>query len=498
MKRILTFAMMLLFTAAVFAQNNDKISYQAVVRNSSNVLVYDEALTVDIAIANSATGTAVYSEKHNVTSNANGLVSLMIGDGSNVSGNWADIEWNHAWVTATIKKQTNGEQLAQHHVPMSAVPYALYAEDVNCDAVNACVGDGKLTIKDATNTYNKEYTANQTGDQTVTLGKTAFTNNYNDLTNKPTIPSAPNNGVLTIKDASNTYSNTFTADQAGNTNVTLGKTAFTNSYNDLSDKPTIPSSANNGVLTFTDGTNTINTFSANQADNTSVTLGNGKLTITDGNTNTKEFTANQTGNQTVTLGTAAFTNNYSDLNGTPTIPTPGNGTLTITDGDDNSATFTANQATGTNTTITLGTAAFTNSYEDLDDKPDAPNDATITIKDADGYTIGDFTVNQATDKDIYLPDYTFPKQKSARFTATAAQTTFVIPNSIVPSPWTINDEDYVVQMYINGVYVGDQNDNVISVTGKTITYAPANNGSYTIVAGDRVQFVFWLSKMLYY
>ena len=69
---------------------------------------------------------------------------------------------------------------------------------------------------------------------------------------------------------------------------------------------------------------------------------------------------------------------------------------------------------------------------------------------------------------------------------------------VTRSAWAIDDENDVVQMYINGVYVGDQNDNVISVSGKTITYAPTNNGSYTLTAGDRVQFVFWLTKMLYY
>lgn len=397
MKRILTFAMMLLFTVAVFAQNNDKISYQAVVRTSDNVLVYDQDLTVIIAIANvEGDETGVYGEQHNVHSNANGLISLMIGTGTNKTGNWNAIEWNHAWVTATIKK--GSEQLAKHHVPMSAVPYALYAEKVNCDAVNACVGNGKLTITDGTNDNKKEYTANQTGDQTVTLGKAAFTNNYNDLINKPTIPSAANDGVLTITDGTTTNTKTFTADQATNTTVTLGKAAFTNNYNDLTNTPTIS-------------------------------------------------------DKTITIKNAAGS--------------------TV-------GTFTLNQTT--DGTVTLP----------------APNNGKITIKDADGNTIGDFTVDQADNKTIYLPDNTFPRQKSAKFTATAGQYEFTIPNTIVSSPWTIDYENYVVQMYINGVYVGDQNDNVVSVSGKKITYDPDNNGSYTLMAGDRVQFVFWLTKMLYY
>lgn len=129
MKRLLTFAMMLLFAAAVYAQSNDKISYQAVVRTSDNKLVYNENLTVTIGIANSDGGTAVYNEQHNVTSNANGLISLMIGDGTSKTGNWNSIQWNNAWVTATIMK--GSETIATHHVPMSAVPYALYAKDMS-------------------------------------------------------------------------------------------------------------------------------------------------------------------------------------------------------------------------------------------------------------------------------------------------------------------------------------------------------------------------------
>lgn len=76
---IITFVLCGVFAA--WAQNNDGISYQAVVRDSENHLVYNTELQVTVSLANSATGTAVYSERHTVTSNANGLISLLIGDG---------------------------------------------------------------------------------------------------------------------------------------------------------------------------------------------------------------------------------------------------------------------------------------------------------------------------------------------------------------------------------------------------------------------------------
>ena len=116
---------------------NGKISYQAVVRDSENHLVYDTPLQVTVALANSETGTAVYSEQHAVTSNANGLISLLIGDGQNKQGHWEDVQWNTAWVTATIRKASDQTFLAEHHLPLSAVPYALYADFA--DSVNLAV-----------------------------------------------------------------------------------------------------------------------------------------------------------------------------------------------------------------------------------------------------------------------------------------------------------------------------------------------------------------------
>lgn len=108
----------------LFAQNN-RISYQAVVRNSANQLIVNTELTVEVSLANSENGTAVYSERHTVTSNANGLISLLIGNGVYVSGNWNNIDWASAWVTTWIYE--GQEMLASHKTSFSAVPYAMYA-----------------------------------------------------------------------------------------------------------------------------------------------------------------------------------------------------------------------------------------------------------------------------------------------------------------------------------------------------------------------------------
>ncbi|MCX6328328.1 MAG: hypothetical protein NTZ85_02280 [Bacteroidia bacterium] len=63
------------------------------------------------------------------------------------------------------------------------------------------------------------------------------------------------------------------------------------------------------------------------------------------------------------------------------------------------------------------------------------------------------------------------------FTANTAQTGFTL--SQIP---LMNSK---VKMYINGVRISNS---AYSISGKTLTYFAANNGSYILVAGDRIQF----------
>ena len=52
----------------------------------------------------------------------------------------------------------------------------------------------------------------------------------------------------------------------------LKAVAFSGSYTDLSDKPSIPAAANNGVLTIKQNSTSVGTFSANQSGNTEINL----------------------------------------------------------------------------------------------------------------------------------------------------------------------------------------------------------------------------------
>ena len=80
----------IVFTLATFAQPPEKMTYQAVIRNSSDALVRDATVSMRISILQGSVGGAVvYSESQSPVTNANGLVSVEIG-----GAGLADIDWD--------------------------------------------------------------------------------------------------------------------------------------------------------------------------------------------------------------------------------------------------------------------------------------------------------------------------------------------------------------------------------------------------------------------
>jgi len=134
MKKINSLLTGLLLTASVFmtqqanAQAPQKMSYQSVLRNSSNVLLANTTVGIKISVLQgTASGTAVYVETQTATTNGNGLVSLQIGTGTVVTGSFTGINW--AAGPYFIKTETDPAGGTNYGITgtqeMLSVPYAL-------------------------------------------------------------------------------------------------------------------------------------------------------------------------------------------------------------------------------------------------------------------------------------------------------------------------------------------------------------------------------------
>ena len=78
----------------LFAQSPENMSYQAVLRDASGLLLANQGVGVQVSILQgSVTGSAVYVETHALQSNVNGLLTFMIGDGA-TSYSFSTINWS--------------------------------------------------------------------------------------------------------------------------------------------------------------------------------------------------------------------------------------------------------------------------------------------------------------------------------------------------------------------------------------------------------------------
>lgn len=132
MKKIVQTLVAMLIGIQLYSQVPQKMSYQAVVRNSNNQLVSNGAIGMRVSILKgSSSGSVVYAEVYNPnpTTNVNGLVSLEIGTGIPITGNFASIDWANG--PYFIRTETDPTGATNYSIigekEFLSVPYALHA-----------------------------------------------------------------------------------------------------------------------------------------------------------------------------------------------------------------------------------------------------------------------------------------------------------------------------------------------------------------------------------
>ncbi|RBW59179.1 hypothetical protein DS884_05375 [Tenacibaculum sp. E3R01] len=131
MKKFFSLLIAIIITSSVFGQTPDLISYQAVIRDATNALIKEQSIGVQISILKgSINGSAVYSETQTPSTNKNGLISLEIGKGINVTGKFNSIDWSSD--TFFIKTEIDPVGGTNYKITgtsqLMSVPYALHAK----------------------------------------------------------------------------------------------------------------------------------------------------------------------------------------------------------------------------------------------------------------------------------------------------------------------------------------------------------------------------------
>lgn len=113
------------------AQAPEALNYSAIVRNGSGTPIPNQAVAFRLSILKGGlTGFSVYTETHQVTTDANGMVNLEIGRGSIVSGSFKGIAWNNDSYYLKVEVDASGgtNYTDVGTTQLLSVPYALYAK----------------------------------------------------------------------------------------------------------------------------------------------------------------------------------------------------------------------------------------------------------------------------------------------------------------------------------------------------------------------------------
>ncbi|MFM7031145.1 MAG: hypothetical protein ACKOX4_01355, partial [Bacteroidota bacterium] len=129
---VMQMLMMLMVASQVFAQVPERFTHQAVMRGASGQLLSNQSIGVQVSVlSGSASGSAVYVERHTATTNANGLMSIEIGGGVAQSGTFAGINWGGASFYLKVEADLAGgtNYGISSTSQLLSVPFALYAKN---------------------------------------------------------------------------------------------------------------------------------------------------------------------------------------------------------------------------------------------------------------------------------------------------------------------------------------------------------------------------------
>ena len=167
----LTF-LVFLITQNLFALTSG-FNFQAVLRDAEGNILVNEDVEITISLL-SLDGKEVYSETHTTKTNATGLMSLVIGEGTS-DINFSDIEWSNKY---DLVIKVNGEEFDPQ--PLNSVPYALYAENgLTSELIEAIEANiAKVGITPAQDSAIALISNKSGYYNTVTLGNSSVTDIY--------------------------------------------------------------------------------------------------------------------------------------------------------------------------------------------------------------------------------------------------------------------------------------------------------------------------------
>ncbi len=141
MKRIYFTIVATLISVILLAQAPQGFNYTALVRNADGTAIKNKEIKLEVTLQNDDATEVYYSELHEVKTNSNGIVSVVIGTSDDVMiGKFEEIPWEKGNIFVQLKVDDKPLTATK----LQSVPYALYAQSGGGGSAN---GDVLFAVK---------------------------------------------------------------------------------------------------------------------------------------------------------------------------------------------------------------------------------------------------------------------------------------------------------------------------------------------------------------
>ena len=317
MKKLLLSQLIFLLAITLSAQIPHAFKYQAIVRDLNGNIFSNKSVEIILSILEgSENGSVVYSESFNVNTNQYGLLNIEVGNGTELSGNFENINWseNSYFLKSEIDFNDGVGYILMGTSELLSVPYALYSEfagnvplsdtsstnelqSLSIDGNNLSISNGNAVIIPVSTTTDSSGLLNLTTENCF-IGSQSGSSNTTGTSNIFI-------GTLSGSNSSSGKENIFIGvgsgltSQNGNNNVFIG---YLSGYNNTDGYRNVYVGTNSGQF----GTGAIqNSFLGNYSGYSNITgINNTFLGNECGSSNT-------IGNSNVYIGNSAGSNNQT-------------------------------------------------------------------------------------------------------------------------------------------------------------------------------------------
>ena len=267
--------------------SNAQFNYQSILKDNNGSVIVNTSITYKISfIYDSSSGSTVYSETHSTTTPVDGIINLVIGSGTAISGTFSSIDWSR---TLYIKREADltgsGTYTNFGTTLLNSVPKSNFAQKTSNFTVSSTtvgIGTGTNTLADYTISIGPSSLPNNSSGSNIAIGYEALYLNTsgadNVATGKQTLKNATSSlntgiGNFALYDVTTGGGNTAIGRSAGINN----QTGSNNTYLGYGAKTA--SSVNTTNSTAIGAMSTVTTNNTIQLGDTNITLVNTSGTV---------------------------------------------------------------------------------------------------------------------------------------------------------------------------------------------------------------------------